>query len=119
MALFDMVENRLVGMKSRRGLRNTGRNDSLYCTSVLELLTLDRITLHYKEQIALRYAELVYDGVWYSPLREALEPLSSYQKKCHRYGPHKLYKASCTPAGIKSPYSLYNPSLHFRRGCCL
>lgn len=107
--IVDMVENRLVGMKSR-GVYETPGGTILYTAHQnLELLTLDRITLHYKEQIALRYAELVYDGVWYSPLREALDGFVQVtQKNVTGKVRLKLYKGNCTPAGIKSPYSLYN-----------
>lgn len=107
--IVDMVENRLVGMKSR-GVYETPGGTILYTAhQYLELLTLDRITLHYKEQIALRYAELVYDGVWYSPLREALAAFVQVtQKNVTGTVRIKLYKGNCTPAGIKSPYSLYN-----------
>lgn len=107
--IVDMVENRLVGMKSR-GVYETPGGTILYTAHQnLELLTLDRITLHYKEQVALRYAELVYDGVWYSPLREALAAFVQVtQKNVTGTVRLKLYKGNCTPAGIKSPYSLYN-----------
>lgn len=107
--IVDMVENRLVGMKSR-GVYETPGGTILYqAHQALELLTLDRITLHYKEQVALRYAELVYDGVWYSPLREALDAFVQVtQKNVTGTVRMKLYKGNCTAAGIKSPYSLYN-----------
>lgn len=107
--IVDMVENRLVGMKSR-GVYETPGGTILYTAHQgLELLTLDRITLHYKEQIAIRYAELVYDGVWYSPLREALDAFVQVtQKNVTGTVRIKLYKGNCTTAGIKSPYSLYN-----------
>jgi argininosuccinate synthase len=107
--IVDMVENRLVGMKSR-GVYETPGGTILYTAhECLELLTLDRITLHYKEQIALRYADLVYEGVWYSPLREALDAFVKVtQRNVTGTVRVKLYKGNCTPAGIKSPYSLYN-----------
>jgi argininosuccinate synthase len=107
--IVDMVENRLVGMKSR-GVYETPGGTILYAAhQALELLTLDRITLHYKEQIALRYAELVYDGVWYSPLREALDAFVKVtQQNVTGTVRIKLYKGNCIPVGIKSPYSLYN-----------
>ncbi|MHB1654255.1 MAG: argininosuccinate synthase [Desulfitobacteriaceae bacterium] len=107
--IVDMVENRLVGMKSR-GVYETPGGTILYqAHQALEQITLDRITLHYKEQIALRYAELVYDGVWYSPLREALDAFVDVtQKNVTGTVRIKLYKGNCTPAGVKSPYSLYN-----------
>lgn len=107
--IVDMVENRLVGMKSR-GVYETPGGTILYTAhQALELLTLDRSTLHYKEQIALKYAEMVYDGVWYSPLREALDGFVKVtQKNVTGTVRIKLYKGNCTSAGVKSPYSLYN-----------
>ena len=110
--IVDMVENRLVGMKSR-GVYETPGGTILYTAHQnLELLTLDRATLHYKEQIALKYAELVYDGLWYSPLREALDAFVQVtQKNVTGTARLKLYKGNCTPAGTKSPYSLYNEEL--------
>jgi len=107
--IVDMVENRLVGMKSR-GVYETPGGTILYTAhQALELLTLDRSTLHYKEQIALKYAEMVYDGVWYSPLREALDGFVKVtQKNVTGTVRIKLYKGNCTAAGVKSPYSLYN-----------
>lgn len=107
--IVDMVENRLVGMKSR-GVYETPGGTILYMAhQALERLTLDRLTLHYKEQIALKYAEIVYDGVWYSPLREALDAFVNVtQKNVTGTVRVKLYKGNCTSAGVKSPYSLYN-----------
>ena len=107
--IVDMVENRLVGMKSR-GVYETPGGTILYMAhQALERLTLDRLTLHYKEQIALKYAEIVYDGVWYSPLREALDAFVNVtQKNATGTVRVKLYKGNCTLAGVKSPYSLYN-----------
>lgn len=107
--IVDMVENRLVGMKSR-GVYETPGGTILYMAhQALEHLTLDRLTLHYKEQIALKYAEIVYDGVWYSPLREALDAFVNVtQKNVTGTVRLKLYKGNCTLAGVKSPYSLYN-----------
>lgn len=107
--IVDMVENRLVGMKSR-GVYETPGGTILYAAhEALELLTLDRMTLHYKQQLALKYAEMVYDGVWYSPLREALDAFVKVtQRNVTGTVRMKLYKGNCTPAGSKSPYSLYN-----------
>ncbi|MHB8074645.1 argininosuccinate synthase [Desulfosporosinus fructosivorans] len=107
--IVDMVENRLVGMKSR-GVYETPGGTILYMAhQALEHLTLDRLTLHYKEQLALKYAEIVYDGVWYSPLREALDAFVNVtQKTVTGTVRVKLYKGNCTSAGVKSPYSLYN-----------
>lgn len=107
--IVDMVENRLVGMKSR-GVYETPGGTILYTAHrELEYLTLDRQTLHFKEIIAGKYAEMVYDGVWYSPLREALDAfVNTTQQNVTGTVRLKLYKGSCTPAGTKSPYSLYN-----------
>ncbi len=110
--IVDMVENRLVGMKSR-GVYETPAGTVLFnAHREMELLTLDRVTLHFKEIIAARYAELVYDGVWFSPLREAMDAfVDSTQKTVTGAVRMKLYKGNCTPAGSKSPYSLYNQEL--------
>lgn len=110
--IVDMVENRLVGMKSR-GVYETPAGTVLFnAHREMELLTLDRVTLHFKEIIAARYAELVYDGVWFSPLREALDAFVDItQKTVTGTVRMKLYKGNCTPAGSKSPYSLYNQEL--------
>ena len=107
--IVDMVENRLVGMKSRGVYETPGGTIMYMAHQALEHLTLDRLTLHYKEQIALKYAEIVYDGVWYSPLREALDAFVNVtQKNVTGTVRVKLYKGNCTTAGVKSPYSLYN-----------
>jgi len=107
--IVDMVENRLVGMKSR-GIYETPGGTVLYTAhKELEYLTLDRMTMHYKEQIAGKYAELVYDGVWYSPLREALDAFVDItQRTVTGTVRLKLYKGNCSPAGAKSKYSLYS-----------
>ena len=110
--VVDMVENRLVGMKSRGVYETPGGTILWLAHRELELLTLDRITMHYKEMIAARYAELVYDGVWFSPLREALDAFVNVtQKTVTGTVRMKLYKGNCTPAGTTSPYSLYNEEL--------
>lgn len=107
--IVDMVENRLVGMKSR-GVYETPGGTILYAAhEALESLTLDRDTLHYKEHIALKYAELIYNGIWYSPLREALAAFVKVtQSNVTGTVRLKLYKGNCIPVGIKSPYSLYS-----------
>ncbi|KAB2951370.1 argininosuccinate synthase [Heliorestis acidaminivorans] len=110
--IVDIAENRLVGMKSR-GVYETPGGTVLYnAHRELEFLCLDRATMHYKEIIALRYAELVYDGVWYHPLREALDAfVEKTQETVTGKVRMKLYKGNCTPAGAKSPYSLYDEEL--------
>jgi argininosuccinate synthase len=108
----DIVENRLVGMKSR-GVYETPGGTILYTAHrALEMLTLERETMHYKQQAALRYAELVYYGQWYSPLREALDAFVNVtQETVSGTVRLKLFKGQATPAGVKSPMSLYNPKL--------
>lgn len=107
--IVDMVENRLVGMKSRGVYETPGGSILVAAHHELELLTLDRATLHYKEQLALKYAELVYDGVWFVPLREALDAFVNVtQQNVTGSVKLKLYKGNIIPAGVKSPYSLYN-----------
>jgi argininosuccinate synthase len=110
--IADMVENRLVGMKSR-GVYETPGGTLMYAAHrELELLCLDRETLHYKDQVALRYAELVYYGQWFHPLREALDAfVDSTQQTVTGSVRLKLYKGTVLPAGTKSPYSLYQEEL--------
>ncbi|MFZ5648848.1 MAG: argininosuccinate synthase [Bacillota bacterium] len=110
--IVDMVENRLVGMKSRGVYETPGGTILWLAHRELERLTLDRITMHFKEMAAIRYAEMVYDGVWFSPLREALDAFVNVtQKTVTGKVRMKLYKGNCTPAGAKSPFSLYNQEL--------
>lgn len=108
----DIVENRLVGMKSR-GVYETPGGTVLYAAhKELEYLCLDRATLAYKMQVALKYAELVYDGNWYTPLRESLDAfVTETQKTVTGKVRLKLYKGRCTPAGAQSPYSLYSEEM--------
>ena len=108
----DIVENRLVGMKSR-GVYETPGGTLLYAAHrELEYLCLDRQTMHYKEQLASKFAELVYDGLWYTPLREAMSAfVDSTQKTVTGKVKLKLYKGSATPAGAVSPYSLYDEDI--------
>jgi argininosuccinate synthase len=110
--IVDMVENRLVGMKSR-GVYETPGGTVLYAAHrELELLCLDRDTLHYKDLVAQRYAELVYFGQWFHPLREALAAfVDSTQQTVSGKVRLKLYKGNIQPAGTTSPYSLYDDSL--------
>ena len=107
--IADMVENRLVGMKSR-GVYETPAGTILYAAHMnLEELCLDRDTRHFKDAAAIRFAELVYFGQWYTPLRKALSAfVDSTQETMTGTTRVKLYKGSCTPAGTKSPYSLYS-----------
>ena len=107
--IVDMVENRLVGMKSR-GVYETPGGTILYAAHhELESITLDRATFQHKQQVAIKFAQLVYDGNWYTPLREALSAfVDSTQKTVTGTVRLKLYKGNCIPAGVKSPYSLYS-----------
>ena len=108
----DIVENRLVGMKSR-GVYETPGGTILYTAhKELEYLCLDKQTLHYKAEVANKFADLVYDGLWYTPLREALTAfVDSTQQTVTGTVRLKLYKGNCTPAGAKSPYSLYDEDI--------
>lgn len=107
--IMDMVENRLVGMKSR-GVYETPGGSILYkAHKDLEELCLDKETSHYKEIIALKFAELVYNGQWFTPLREALsEFVNKTQETVTGEIKLKLYKGNIINAGMTSPYSLYS-----------
>jgi argininosuccinate synthase len=105
----DLVENRLVGMKSRGVYETPGGAILYYAHNELETLTLDRATMQYKQLVAIKYAELVYDGMWYAPLREALAAfVDETQKTVTGSVKLKLYKGGIKSAGVKSPYSLYH-----------
>ncbi len=107
-----MTENRLVGMKSR-GVYETPGGTILYAAhNALEELTLDRRTMKFKQVLAIEYAELVYDGNWYSQLRQAMAAfVASTQQNCTGTARVRLYKGSCEGVAAKSPYSLYNEEL--------
>ncbi|NLY44063.1 MAG: argininosuccinate synthase [Clostridiaceae bacterium] len=110
--IADIVENRLVGMKSRGVYETPGGTILHIAHRELEHLTLDRQTMHFKEMVAIKFAELVYDGNWYTPLREALSAfVDSTQKTVTGTVRLKLYKGNCMPAGAKSKYSLYNEDI--------
>ncbi len=107
--IADIVENRLVGMKSRGVYENPGGALLMYAHRELEYLCLDRATLHYKEQVAIRYGELVYDGMWFAPLREALQAfIGATQQTVTGEVTLRLYKGNIMSHGATSPYSLYN-----------
>lgn len=108
----DLVENRLVGMKSR-GVYETPGGTLLYTAHRdLEHLTLDRETMHYKELVAAKYAELVYYGLWFSPLKRALDAfVADTQERVSGLVRLNLYKGSCQAVARKSPYSLYQEDL--------
>ncbi len=108
--LLDIVENRLVGMKCR-GVYETPGGTILYkALNVLETICLDKYTAHKKAELAITFGELVYNGQWYTPLREALSAfVDKAMETCTGTVKLKLYKGNMINAGVKSPYSLYNP----------
>ena len=111
--IVDMVENRLVGMKSR-GVYETPGGTILYkAHQALETLTLDRDTMHYKQQmVSGKFSELVYNGLWFTPLREALSAfVDSTQETCTGDVKLKLYKGNVILASVTSPYSLYDEAI--------
>jgi len=110
--IVDMVENRLVGMKAR-GVYETPGGTILYAAHAkLEEICLDRDTLHYKQNVANRFAELVYFGQWFTPLREALSAfVDSTQETVTGDVKFKLYKGNIIDAGVTSPYSLYDEDI--------
>ncbi len=108
----DLVENRLVGMKSHGVYETPGGTILRVAHQGLEQLTLDRDTLHYKDVIAHRYAELVYYGQWYTPLREALDAFVRVtQRNVTGEARLKLYKGNATLVGRRAAKSLYNPDI--------
>lgn len=108
----DLVENRLVGMKSRGVYETPGGSILMTAHAALESLTTERETMHYKQQVALKYAELVYYGQWFSPLREALDAfINVTQRSVTGDVRVKLCKGRCTPVGMRSPHSLYQADL--------
>ena len=110
--LADIVENRLVGMKSRGVYETPGGAILYHAHNKLEELCLDRDTFHYKQQIGLKFAELVYYGQWFTPLREALSAfVDSTQQTVTGDVKLKLYKGNIMDAGVTSPYSLYDPEI--------
>lgn len=108
----DMVENRLVGMKSRGVYETPGGTLLFLAHRELESLTMDRETMHFKELVAARYGELVYYGQWFTPLRKALGAfVESTQRHVSGSIRLKLFKGNITVAGRRSPYSLYRDDL--------
>ena len=110
--LLDIVENRLVGMKCR-GVYETPGGSILYkAHSVLESICLDKMTLHEKQRLSITYAELVYNGQWFTPLREALAAfVDKTQETVSGKVKLKLYKGNMINAGVWSPYSLYSEEI--------
>ncbi|MBO4717481.1 MAG: argininosuccinate synthase [Spirochaetales bacterium] len=110
--IIDIVENRLIGMKDR-GVYETPGGTILYrAHEQLEMITVDKDTLHLKKKLAVDYADLLYNGKWYSPLQEAL---TAFANESNKYVTGdvkmKLYKGNVIPAGMTSPYSLYSENL--------
>ena len=106
---IDLVENRFVGMKSRGCYETPGGSLIMFAMRELEALTLDKSTLHYKQKLALDYAEMVYNGLWFTPLREALDGF--FEKVCETATGEvklRLYKGNIEPLSRQSPYSLYS-----------
>ncbi|MGB8645217.1 MAG: argininosuccinate synthase [Anaerolineae bacterium] len=105
---IDLVENRLVGMKSRGAYETPGGTLLYAAHRELEHICLDRETLHYKDLVAQKYAELVYYGLWFTPLKEALDSfVDKTQERVTGDVKLKLYKGNIITAGRRSPYSLY------------
>ncbi len=110
--LADLVENRLVGMKSRGVYETPGGTILYHAHKVLETITLDKETSHYKQLVAQIYADLVYNGQWFTPLREALDAfVDKTQETVTGTVRLKLYKGNIINAGVTSPYSLYDEDI--------
>lgn len=110
--LVDLVENRLVGMKSRGVYETPGGTILYHAHEALETLCLDRDTQHYKQQVAIKFADLVYYGQWYTPLRQALTAfVDTTQQTVTGEVKLKLYKGNIINAGMTSPYSLYSEEI--------
>lgn len=107
--LFDVVENRLVGMKSRGVYETPGGTILYHAHDVLETICLDKMTQHFKQKLALEFADLVYNGQWYTPLREAMSAfVDETQKTVTGEVKLKLYKGNMINASVSSPYTLYS-----------
>ena len=110
--ILDLIENRLVGMKCRGVYETPGGAILYFAHGELERLCLDKETAHYKELVAARYSELVYNGQWYTPLREAIDAfVDSTQRTVTGEVKLKLYKGNIMLAGMSSPYSLYSAKI--------
>jgi argininosuccinate synthase len=109
---MDIVENRLVGIKSRGAYETPGGTLLVTAHRELESLALDRETAHYQQQLALRYAEMVYYGMWFTPLRESLDAFfTASQKRVTGSVALTLCRGNVTIASRRSPYSLYRTNL--------
>ena len=110
--IIDIVENRLVGMKSRGVYETPGGTILYYAHDALEQICLDKMTQHFKQRMALEFADLVYNGQWYTPLREAMSAfVDETQKTVTGQVRMKLYKGNIIGAGMNSPYSLYDEDI--------
>jgi len=108
----QLVENRLVGIKSRGAYETPGGTILYAAHQALESITLDRDTAHYKQQVALQYAQMVYNGLWFHPLREALDAfVAETQRNVTGSVRVKLFKGHASVAGVTSPKSLYSGAL--------
>ena len=110
--IIDIVENRLVGMKDRGVYETPGGTILYFAHQQLEMITVDKDTLHLKQKLAVDYADLIYNGKWFSPMQEALTAFANKANE-HVTGTVKLklYKGNIIPAGMTSPYSLYSEKL--------
>ena len=110
--ILDIVENRLVGMKDRGVYETPGGTILYFAHEQLEMITVDKDTMHLKQKLAVDFADLIYNGKWFSPMREAL---SAFADKANEHVTGsvklKLYKGNIIPAGTTSPYSLYSENL--------
>lgn len=110
--ILDMIEDRLVGMKSRGVYETPGGTILMEAHKLIESLTLDRRTIHAKQMMSTEYAYLVYDGLWFSPLREALDAFfEKTQEKVTGTVKLKLYKGNILPVSITSPFALYDEGI--------
>ena len=110
--IIDIVENRLVGMKDRGVYETPGGTILYFAHEQLEMITVDKETLHEKQKLSVDYADLLYNGKWYTPLQEALTAFANKADEyCTGSVTLKLYKGNIIPAGMESPYSLYSENL--------
>ncbi|MBO5513350.1 MAG: argininosuccinate synthase [Mogibacterium sp.] len=110
--IIDIVENRLIGMKDRGVYETPGGTILYFAHDQLEMLTMDKETLHLKKKLAVDYADMLYNGKWYSPLQEAMTAFANEaNKNVTGEVKLKLYKGNIIPAGMTSPYSLYSEEL--------
>ena len=110
--IIDIVENRLIGMKDRGVYETPGGTILYYAHEHLEMITVDKETLHLKKKLAVDYADLIYNGKWYTPLQECLTAFANESNKYVTGSVKlKLYKGNIIPAGMSSPYSLYSENL--------